>query len=74
MVLILNSMTLNNAAVLAFIGMTLLSVLTLVVFIRNLLAFLNGVLPVLPVLSSLVHAFAAVTVAVFFFSFQRAKA
>jgi hypothetical protein len=66
-------MTLKNAAVLAFIGMTLLSVLQAVVFVRNLVALGNGVIPVLTVVSSLVHAFAAVSLAMFFYSFQRAQ-
>jgi hypothetical protein len=66
-------MTLKNSAVLALIGMTLLSVLLTALFIRNLVALTSDAIPVVAVLSSLVHAFAALSVAVFFYFFQRAQ-
>jgi hypothetical protein len=67
------NMTLKNAAVLALVGMTLLSVLVIAGFVRNVVAVMSDAIPVMAVLSSLVHAFAAVTVAMFFYFFQRAQ-
>ena len=63
----------NTATVLALAGMTLLSVLLIAVFIRNLVAFTSDAVPVAAVLSSLVHAFAALSLAVFFYAFQRSQ-
>ena len=66
-------MTLKNAAVLALIGMALLSALLIAAFVKNLVAVASDAIPIFVLLSSLVHAFAAVSVAMFFYFFQRAQ-
>jgi hypothetical protein len=66
-------MTLKNAALLALIGMTLLTLLLIVEFIYNLVALANGVIPPTVLVSCLIHTFAALSVAVFFFAFHRAQ-
>ena len=65
------AMTLKNAAVLALVGMMLLTMLLLVVFVRNLVAFMSDAIPAMVLLSSFVHAFASVSVALFFYAFQK---
>jgi hypothetical protein len=66
-------MTLKNAALLALIGMSLLTLLLLVGFINNLVALANGVIPPTVFVSSMIHAFAALSVAVFFLTFHRTQ-
>jgi hypothetical protein len=66
-------MTLKNAAVVALIGMAMLSLLLIAGFVRNLIAVVSDAIPMIAVLSSLVQAFAAVSVAMFFYFFQRAQ-
>jgi len=66
-------MSLKNAALLALIGTTLLTVLIVVGFISTLLGVMRGVIPAMALLRSLVHVFTSVTVLVFFYVFHRAQ-
>jgi hypothetical protein len=64
-------MSLKNAALLALIGTLLLTILLMVGFISDVLNVSQGLIPPTKVLSSLIHAFAALTVTVFFFVFHK---
>jgi hypothetical protein len=67
-------MTLKSAALLALIGTALMTVLTIWQFIANLLNFLHGAIAPVVVLSTLIGAFGWLSVALFFYFFQRAQA
>jgi hypothetical protein len=66
-------MTLKNAALLALIGTVLMTVLLVWNFVFNLLNLLRGLVPAVTLFSSLVYAFGAFSVMVFFFVFHRAQ-
>src|ERR1035437_9859994 len=67
------TMTLKNAALLALIGTVLMTVLLVWNFVFNLLNLLRGLVPAVTLFSSLVYAFGAFSVAVFFYVFHRAQ-
>ena len=62
-------MTLKNAALLALIGMVLLTVVVGVSFIVSLAGFLRGVVPAIPLLASFIRVIATLSLAVFFWVF-----
>ncbi|MGD1092323.1 MAG: hypothetical protein ABSB35_10060 [Bryobacteraceae bacterium] len=64
-------MTLKNAALLALIGTVLVTVLLVWDLIFNLLNVMRGLVPAVTLFSSLIYAFGALTVAVFFFVFHK---
>ena len=66
-------MTLKNAAFFAFIGMTLLTVLLAVSFIRDVSSFLAGAIAAITLLISLIHLLASLSVAVFFYVFDKTQ-
>jgi hypothetical protein len=66
-------MSIKNAALLATIATALLTILLLWRLVNNLLALMHGLIPAMVFLSSLVFAFAAVTVVVFFYVFHRGQ-
>jgi predicted neutral ceramidase superfamily lipid hydrolase len=66
-------MSLKNAAFLAFISTLLLSVLMLWRLVMDILNVSQGLIPAQTLLASLIYAFAAVTVAAFFFVFQSSQ-
>lgn len=66
-------MTLKQASLLAFIGTLLLSILLVVDFVLDVLSLARGLIAAVTLLVSLIHAFAAVTVAVFFYVFHRGQ-
>jgi len=66
-------MSLKSAALLALIGIILLTVLIVAGFISTLLGVMRGLVPAMALLRSLVHVFASVTVLVFFYVFHRAQ-
>jgi phage-related minor tail protein len=68
-----SSMTLKNAALLALIGMLLLTILLIVGFISDVLNVTRGLIPAMTMLSSLIHSFAALAVTVFFYVFHRTQ-
>ena len=66
-------MTLKNAAFLASIGMTLLTILLAADFITTVLGLIRDVVPAMALLRSLVYALASLSVTLFFYVFQKAQ-
>jgi hypothetical protein len=66
-------MTLKNAALFAFIGMTLLTLLLTMGFIRDLTALLAGAIAAITFLVSLIYFLASLGVTVFLFVFYKAQ-
>ncbi|MGA2182454.1 MAG: hypothetical protein ABSH47_05440 [Bryobacteraceae bacterium] len=66
-------MTLRNAALLALIGTILTTALLAFDLILNVLNVLRGLVPAVALFSSLIYAFGAFSVAVFFFVFYKAQ-
>jgi hypothetical protein len=66
-------MTLKNAALFAFIGMTLLTIVCAFGFGRDLSAFFAGAAAPMMVLNSLIHFVADLSVAVFLYVFHRTQ-
>ena len=66
-------MTLKNAAFLALIGMILATVLLVAGFISDMLNVAQGLIPAMRLLTSFIHAFAALSVAVFLYAFHKAQ-
>ena len=66
-------MTLKQASLLAFIGTLLLSILLVVDLVMDLLSLARGLIAAVTLLTSLIHAFAAVSVTVFFYVFHRTQ-
>jgi len=64
-------MTLKGAAFLAFVGTLLVTALLVWDFVFTLLNVLRGLTPAVTVFSSLIYAFGALTVALFFYVFQK---
>ena len=64
-------MTLKGAAFLAFIGTLLVTALLVWDFVFSLLNVLRGLTPAVTVFSSLIYAFGALTVTLFFYVFQK---
>ena len=64
-------MTLKTAAFLAFLGTILAAVLLVVDFVLDVLNVMQGLVPAAKLFPALIYAFAAVTVAVFFWVFQK---
>ena len=65
------SMTLKSAALLALMGTGLLTIVVGVAFIVSLAGFLHGVVPVVSLVASLIRLFATLSLAVFFWVFQK---
>jgi len=66
-------MTLKKAALLALAGMILVTVLLVWDLVFNLLNVLRGLVPAVMLFSSFIYAFAALTLAVFFYVFHTAQ-
>jgi hypothetical protein len=66
-------MTLKNAALMALVGTVLLTILLVAGLIISMTGLLRGVVPPIQTLSALIRAFAAVTLAVFFYVFHKAQ-
>jgi hypothetical protein len=66
-------MRLKSAALLALIGIGLLTVWVTAGFITIVLGVMRDVIPAMALLTSLVHLFASVSVLVFFYVFHRAQ-
>ena len=67
-------MNVKNAALLALTGTSLLTLVLLVHLVLDGWVFFNGVVVVMRLGASLIRAFAAASLAVFFWTFQRARA
>ena len=65
-------MSLKNAALLAVVGMALLTILTAADFVNTVLGILRDVVPAVALLRSLVYLLASLTVTVFFYVFHKA--
>ena len=66
-------MTLKNAALLALIGMILLSVVCAVSFIDNLVAFLRGVTAAIALVASLIHLLSSLGLTLFLYVLHKAQ-
>jgi hypothetical protein len=64
-------MTVKGASFLALIGMLLLTILMAWSFIRTIMAIVDGLLPALAFVRSLIYLFASLAATVFFFVFHR---
>ena len=67
------AMTLKNAALLAFIGTTLMTALLLWEFVLTFLNVLRGLVPAVTLFSSFIYAFGCFSVALFFYVSHRAQ-
>ena len=67
-------MNLKNAAFLALVGMILLSIVVLIDFLRDASAAINGLIPALRMVASLIYLLASLAVTVFFWVFFRRQA
>jgi len=66
-------MSLKSAATLAFIGTLLAAALLVWTFVFDVMNVIQGLVPAVRLFSSLLYAFAAVSLAVFFYAFQKAQ-
>jgi hypothetical protein len=66
-------MTLKNAALLALIGTCLATIVLMTGFVADVLGVARGLLPAVRLVTSLVYAFAGLSVAVFLFAFHQAQ-
>jgi hypothetical protein len=66
-------MSLKNAALLALVGMVVLTLLLVGHLVVNIWGVLNGVVPAIRLLTSLVYVLASVGVTVFFYVFNKTK-
>ena len=66
-------MNLKSAAFFALVTMILLTVLLLADFINNVLAVLNGLIPAIVVMRSLIYLLAGVGVTVYLWVFDRSQ-
>jgi hypothetical protein len=64
-------MNLKTASFLAMIGTILLTILLVYDFVSDLLNVINGLTPAVRLVSSLICAFASLSVAIFFFVFHK---
>jgi hypothetical protein len=67
-------MNLKSAALLALVGTGLLAILLLAHFILDVSNATRGLVPATRVLTSLIHALASLSLAVFFYFFHKAQA
>jgi hypothetical protein len=66
-------MTLKNAATFAFIGTLLAAALLVWKFVFDVINVAEGLIPLTTLLSALLYALAAVSLAVFFFVFRKTQ-
>ncbi|HEX4593245.1 MAG TPA: hypothetical protein VH157_03170 [Bryobacteraceae bacterium] len=66
-------MNLKSAALLALVGMILLSVLTIADFINVLLGVLRDLIPAMMLLRSIIYLLASLGVTVFLWAFHRSQ-
>jgi len=64
-------MSLKNAALLALVGTGLLVLVFVAALIRDTAGVMNGTVPAIRLVTSLIRTFAAFSVCVFFWIFQR---
>ncbi|MBZ5633553.1 MAG: hypothetical protein LAO55_10545 [Acidobacteriia bacterium] len=66
-------MTLKNAAIFAFIGTLLAAALLVWDFVFDVVNVAQGLIPLASLFSALLYALAAVSLAVFFYVFQKSQ-
>jgi hypothetical protein len=66
-------MTLKNAALLAMIGILLLTIVQAADFIKTVSGVMNDVVPAMALLRSLLYLLASASVTVFFYVFNKAQ-
>ena len=64
-------MNLNTAAFLAMIGTILTTILLLYNLVAAILNVTQGLIPAVTLVSTMIYAFASLTLAVFFYSFHK---
>ena len=66
-------MTLKNSALLALVGVGLATIVLVTWFIGDVISVVGGLIPPMRLLTSLIFAFASLSVVVFLFVFHRAQ-
>ncbi len=66
-------MSLKNAAFLALVGMILVTILLIAGLIGDVLGVVRGLIPIMRLLTSLIYAFAGLSVVVFLYAFHKAQ-
>jgi hypothetical protein len=66
-------MTLKTAALMALVGMILLTILLVGGLIVNITGVMSGVVPAVVLLTSLIQVFATLSLAVFLYAFRKAQ-
>ena len=66
-------MTLKNSALLALVGVGLATIVLVTWFIGDVISVLGGLIPPMRLLTSLIFAFAGLSMTVFLFVFHRAQ-
>ena len=66
-------MTLKNTAFLALVGMVLVTILLIAGLILDVSGVVRGLIPAMKLLTSLIYAFASLTVAIFLYAFHKAQ-
>jgi hypothetical protein len=66
-------MTLKHASFLAFVGTLLLAILLIVDLFLDVMSLLRGLIPAVMLLTALIYASAALSVALFFHAFHRTQ-
>jgi len=65
------SMSLKNAALLAFVGTLLAAALLIYDFVFDIINFAQGLIPLVKLFASFIYALAALSLAVFFYVFHK---
>ena len=66
-------MTLNKAALLALVGMTLATILLVVGFIGDVFGAVRGLIPAMRLLTSFIYAFAGLSMVMFLYAFHKGQ-
>jgi uncharacterized membrane protein YuzA (DUF378 family) len=66
-------MTLNKAALLALVGMTLATILLVVGFIGDVFGVVRGLIPAMRLLTSFIYAFAGLSMVMFLYAFHKSQ-
>jgi hypothetical protein len=66
-------MTLRNAALLALVGMILTTIVLVMGFIGDVIGVARGLLPAMRLLTSVIYAFAGLSMVVFLYAFHKAQ-
>jgi hypothetical protein len=66
-------MTVKNAALLALVGMTLVTILLIAGLITDVSGVVRGLIPAMRLLTSFLYAFAGLSVVFFLYAFHKAR-